>query len=118
MHHVGSFAELEDQMCNFTTDFDRKAAGYSPDRVDALVWAATDLLIEQMKGYGIFELYTRMAAARIAPHRQPVIADAPDPRQTRIIAERQRFAALGVSRTAEEAADHVAAIDRIIRGGA
>jgi hypothetical protein len=48
--------------------------------VDALVWGATDLLIEQMKGYGIFELYTRMAASRIAPHdRQPV---GPDPRQT------------------------------------
>jgi hypothetical protein len=31
------------QRCAFTTDFDRKAAGYSPDRVDALVWALTDL---------------------------------------------------------------------------
>jgi phage terminase large subunit-like protein len=43
IHHVGTFADLEDQMCEFTTDFDRKAAGYSPDRVDALVWALTDL---------------------------------------------------------------------------
>lgn len=41
--HVGEFPELEDQMCSFTTGFDRKAAGYSPDRVDALVWAMTAL---------------------------------------------------------------------------
>lgn len=43
IHHVGVFANLEDQMCGFTRDFDRKAAGYSPDRVDALVWAITAL---------------------------------------------------------------------------
>lgn len=41
--HVGDFPALEDQMCSFTTGFDRKAAGYSPDRVDALVWAFTEL---------------------------------------------------------------------------
>lgn len=41
--HVGEFTALEDQQCSFTTGFDRKAAGYSPDRVDALVWAFTDL---------------------------------------------------------------------------
>jgi predicted phage terminase large subunit-like protein len=29
--------------CAFTVGFDRKAQGYSPDRVDALVWAFTDL---------------------------------------------------------------------------
>jgi phage terminase large subunit-like protein len=44
VHHVGSLAELEDQMCGFTSDFDRRSAGYSPDRVDALVWALTELL--------------------------------------------------------------------------
>jgi phage terminase large subunit-like protein len=32
--------------CQFTSDFDKKTAGYSPDRVDALVWAAIDLLPE------------------------------------------------------------------------
>jgi len=41
--HAGEFPALEDQMCSFTTGFDRKAAGYSPDRVDALVWAMTEL---------------------------------------------------------------------------
>jgi hypothetical protein len=35
--------ELEDQMCAFTSDFNRNTAGYSPDRVDALVWALTSL---------------------------------------------------------------------------
>jgi phage terminase large subunit-like protein len=46
VHHVGAFPQLEDQMCAFTIDFDRKEAGYSPDRVDALVWAITDLLVD------------------------------------------------------------------------
>jgi len=41
--HIGAFPELESQMCVMTPDFDRKTAGYSPDRVDALVWALTDL---------------------------------------------------------------------------
>jgi len=48
--HVGDFETLEEQMCELTIDFDRKAAGYSPDRVDALVWAFTDLLLEQEGG--------------------------------------------------------------------
>jgi phage terminase large subunit-like protein len=43
VYHVGEFSDLESQMCSFTTGFDRKAQGYSPDRVDALVWALTDL---------------------------------------------------------------------------
>ncbi len=41
--HVGTFANLEEQMCEFTTDFDKATMGYSPDRVDALVWALTAL---------------------------------------------------------------------------
>lgn len=41
--HVGQFEELETQMCSFTSDFDRKAEGYSPDRLDALVWGFTEL---------------------------------------------------------------------------
>lgn len=43
VYHVGIFDRLEDQMCAFTPDFDRKIEGYSPDRVDALVWALTEL---------------------------------------------------------------------------
>ncbi len=47
VHHVGTFPILEDQMCAFTSDFDRSRAGYSPDRVDALVWALTELSGQQ-----------------------------------------------------------------------
>jgi phage terminase large subunit-like protein len=39
VHHIGSFAELESQMVQWIPD-DSK---WSPDRVDALVWAITDL---------------------------------------------------------------------------
>jgi predicted phage terminase large subunit-like protein len=47
VHHVGSFAMLEDQLCSFTTDFDRARAGCSPDRLDALVWALSNLMVKQ-----------------------------------------------------------------------
>jgi phage terminase large subunit-like protein len=45
VHHVGAFPVLEDQMCAFTPDFDREKAGYSPDRLDAMVWAMTELVV-------------------------------------------------------------------------
>lgn len=41
--HCDNFSVLEDQLCSVTVDFDRKAEGYSPDRMDALVWALTHL---------------------------------------------------------------------------
>ncbi|HLW90100.1 MAG TPA: hypothetical protein VKS78_02210 [Roseiarcus sp.] len=44
VHHIGVLAKLEDQLCALTPDFDARAAGYSPDRADALVWAIADLL--------------------------------------------------------------------------
>ena len=44
VRHVGSFPEMEDQMCGFGPD------GYigegSPDRADALVWALTELMLD------------------------------------------------------------------------
>lgn len=39
IYHHGDLSTLEDQLCVFTIDFDRKFQGYSPDRLDALVWA-------------------------------------------------------------------------------
>jgi phage terminase large subunit-like protein len=39
VHHVGRFDLLEDQMCD-------PAGSPSPDRMDALVWLLTDLLLE------------------------------------------------------------------------
>jgi predicted phage terminase large subunit-like protein len=41
--HAEGLRALEEQCCTFTADFDRKAQGWSPDRVDALVWGFTDL---------------------------------------------------------------------------
>lgn len=38
-HHVGRFPDLERQMCEWTP-----VSGYSPDRMDALVWALTDVM--------------------------------------------------------------------------
>jgi phage terminase large subunit-like protein len=63
VHHIGMFSALEDQMCGFTTDFDRQRAGYSPDRVDALVWALSDLLVHPMKSEGVFLLYKQQYEA-------------------------------------------------------
>lgn len=42
--HVGRFEALEDQMCAFGAD--GLAKGRSPDRLDALVWALTDLIVD------------------------------------------------------------------------
>ena len=43
--HVGAFSQLEDQMCRYVPDdFDG-----SPDRVDALVWAITDLMLGEAR---------------------------------------------------------------------
>lgn len=47
--HLGEFPELENQQCSLTSDFDRKSQGYSPDRVDALVWAFTELFPDMVE---------------------------------------------------------------------
>ena len=66
VRHAGSFPQLEDQMCGFVAtghgDVDLRSAGHSPDRVDALVWALTNLLLEPMPNEGIFEYYRQLAA--------------------------------------------------------
>jgi len=47
VRHSGVFPTLEDQMC----EFDRENAGSrSPDRVDALVWALTELMLSGKAG--------------------------------------------------------------------
>jgi len=40
VHHVGEFPELEDELCNWVPSSGMK----SPNRLDALVWAITELL--------------------------------------------------------------------------
>ncbi len=42
VHHVGHFPALEDQLCLW----DATSAERSPDRLDALVWAVTELRVE------------------------------------------------------------------------
>jgi len=64
VHHVGAFPALEDQMCGFSADFDRAAAGYSPDRLDALVWALSELMLARPDGWGLMEFYRRAAERR------------------------------------------------------
>lgn len=49
VHHVGSFPELEDQLCSWVPGTEK-----SPDRLDALVWAVTDLMLEQTEPKGWF----------------------------------------------------------------
>lgn len=43
VYHVGQFDQLEEQMCHFD------GKGASPDRLDALVWGITDLLLKPRK---------------------------------------------------------------------
>lgn len=50
MHHVGSLPQLEDQMCNWVPGI----SGGSPDRLDALVWAASDIML--MSPIGVWTL--------------------------------------------------------------
>lgn len=44
IHHVGVFDKLEEQMLTWTPE-----SGDSPDRLDALVWALTDLMLTESK---------------------------------------------------------------------
>jgi phage terminase large subunit-like protein len=60
--HAGAFAKLEDQLCALTPDFDRRAAGFSPDRADALVWALADLLgLDRRGSTGMLEFWAGKA---------------------------------------------------------
>jgi phage terminase large subunit-like protein len=43
VHHVGAFPELEDQLCQW------EPGAPSPDRLDALVWALTELMVDAEK---------------------------------------------------------------------
>ncbi|MGH7156015.1 MAG: terminase large subunit domain-containing protein, partial [Acetobacteraceae bacterium] len=44
VHHVGNFPELEDQLCQW----EPLSGGKSPDRLDALVWALTELMTTKL----------------------------------------------------------------------
>jgi len=82
IRHMGAFTALEDQMCEFTPDLDRskpkrdssdpsslgKGNRTSPDRADALVWAFTELLVEEIASWGIYEV-TRLKAEALIKAR-------------------------------------------------
>ena len=58
IHHVGGFAELEDQM----VEFDPLTSTKSPDRMDALVWAFTELFDNSTTG--LIDYYRQQIEAR------------------------------------------------------
>lgn len=45
VHHVGMFAKLEDELCSWEPN----SGAPSPNRLDALVWALTELVVEAHK---------------------------------------------------------------------
>lgn len=49
IHHVGTFPALEDELCTYT------GTGVSPGRLDALVWATTELLLGDTQSLGWIE---------------------------------------------------------------
>jgi phage terminase large subunit-like protein len=51
VHHVGMFAALEDEMCSYTP-----TEPTSPGRMDALVWALTDLMLGESPASGFSTL--------------------------------------------------------------
>ena len=58
VHHVGFFAELEDQLCEWVP------GAKSPDRLDALVWAITELMLgEEEPAEGVI-IYDSMVEVR------------------------------------------------------
>lgn len=60
VHHVGNLAILEDQMC----DYDPATCTDSPDRMDADVWALTELS-ETSTVFGVNEFFEKGAADRV-----------------------------------------------------
>lgn len=43
VRHAGAFPELEDEMCEFEPE--GRSGGHSPDRLDALVWVLSELML-------------------------------------------------------------------------
>ena len=76
IHHVGTFPELEDQLCEYTPD---GKMGYSPDRMDALVWGFTELLVGGIPHEGLMDYYRQEAKAvadRLIGGNKPALTSA------------------------------------------
>jgi len=59
--HVGGFPALEDQMTNWEPNGGER----SPDRLDALVWAFTDLMLDR-RSTGLLDYYAKLSAKQQA----------------------------------------------------
>ena len=78
VHHVGEFPELEDEMCSYVP------GAKSPNRMDALVWALTDLMLES-QALGLIDFLKSGAAqeqvdamdkvSRVTTLMKPMIPD-------------------------------------------
>ena len=60
IHLVGVFPELEDQLCTFEAGLPG-----SPDRLDAMVWAFTELMVDKPGNTGFLEFYAAQAGANV-----------------------------------------------------
>ena len=60
IHLAGLFPELEDQLCTFEAGLPG-----SPDRLDAMVWAFTELMIDKPGSTGFLEFYAAQAGAGV-----------------------------------------------------
>jgi len=64
VHHVGNFPVLEDQM----TEYDPLTSTVSPDRMDALVWAVTELMARGTANIQDAEFGMELLSSREFPH--------------------------------------------------
>lgn len=60
VHHVGAFPLLEDEMCSFVPG----SSVRSPDRMDALVWAVIDLVVDPEENLQRSPLSSRVVISR------------------------------------------------------
>jgi predicted phage terminase large subunit-like protein len=60
IHLAGAFPELEDQLCTFEAGLPG-----SPDRLDAAVWAFTELMVDRPGNTGFLEFYASQAGAGV-----------------------------------------------------
>ncbi len=61
IHHIGFYPELEDQLCDWVPGDEK-----SPDRLDALVWAFTELMLGTDSASAWKEAFTKLAERAVA----------------------------------------------------
>lgn len=88
VHHVGMFRELEDQACDWNP---ADSYAKSPDRLDALVWGLTELMLNENVPQFLLYIQQQMAeaeAAKTSCENSPAIEQ---PRSTHDIDTRARW---------------------------